>query len=309
MCLLFLSACRGAEIITSPEMKALTPYSIQTEEIQPQVTPETETDEVPLATSTPVPIIHVVALGETISSISLQYGIPMDAIIRANPQANPYILIVGDELVIPPSGGGQPTALDPTVVENVHVSDPFCTEMAGGLWCSSIVENNGQMDLVDIVVKFSLYGSDGSALEQISAPLLMRRTAKGSVNLATVFFPAISDQQLQVTVEISSAVLLDQEESGFLPVIVEGENIWMDKLEANVSGVMRVDSENGDVQVDVWIGAAAFNEQGQLVGIRRLESVVQANQAVDFSITVYSSGSEISDVQWFVEAFSSEKGK
>ena len=47
------------------------------------------------------PTTHVVALGETISSIAFQYGKDMYAVLAANPGIDPYRMLVGSLVVIP----------------------------------------------------------------------------------------------------------------------------------------------------------------------------------------------------------------
>jgi len=47
--------------------------------------------------------IHIVQRGETLSAISRQYGVSLDALIRANALSDPDLLDVGQEILIPPS--------------------------------------------------------------------------------------------------------------------------------------------------------------------------------------------------------------
>ena len=60
---------------------------------------------IPGVTATPAPAIgvkkHVVQSGETLGSIAVQYGVTVQAILEANQLANPDLLRVGQELVIP----------------------------------------------------------------------------------------------------------------------------------------------------------------------------------------------------------------
>ena len=60
---------------------------------------------IPGVTATPAPANaakkHVVQSGETLGSIAVQYGVTVQSILEANQLANPDILRVGQELVIP----------------------------------------------------------------------------------------------------------------------------------------------------------------------------------------------------------------
>ena len=56
----------------------------------------------PTPTATPVMEIHVVRAGDSLWSISQQYGVTVDDLIMANDLIDPSNLRVGDELRIPP---------------------------------------------------------------------------------------------------------------------------------------------------------------------------------------------------------------
>ncbi len=46
--------------------------------------------------------VHVIKYGDTLWSISQQYGVALSSIIQANPSTNPDLLYPGTTLVIPP---------------------------------------------------------------------------------------------------------------------------------------------------------------------------------------------------------------
>jgi uncharacterized membrane protein len=79
---------------------------------QPSRTTAPEKSPSPSATATPAPEptqspavgqVHVVQPGETLSSISRQYGVTLEDLIRANALSDPGLLEVGQEMIIPPS--------------------------------------------------------------------------------------------------------------------------------------------------------------------------------------------------------------
>lgn len=45
--------------------------------------------------------VHYVAFGDTLTSIAARYGVPVDAILRANGLANPHMIYIGQPLIIP----------------------------------------------------------------------------------------------------------------------------------------------------------------------------------------------------------------
>lgn len=64
--------------------------------------------EQPVDESAPDSNVHVVRAGDTLGQISLQYDVPVDAIMAANGIDNPNFLAVGQELVIPEEGAPLP---------------------------------------------------------------------------------------------------------------------------------------------------------------------------------------------------------
>jgi LysM repeat protein len=60
---------------------------------------------IPVVTATPAPTAevrkHIVQAGETLGSIAVQYGVTVQALLQANQLANPDLLRVGQELIIP----------------------------------------------------------------------------------------------------------------------------------------------------------------------------------------------------------------
>jgi LysM repeat protein len=301
---MILVGCRGIQMPDNSGVSKLTPYIkqediIATTEIPGEVA---ETASAPVPTETPT--IHVVALGETISSIALYYGVPMDAIIKANPDAKPTALIVGDELVIPASNSRQAAEVDPAILEDIQISDPECIRTRdGGLWCTVFVENQGQEDLENIVVTFTFRDSDGNMLEERSAPNLMQHTAPEMVIPAVVFLENIPAMYADATVSLFSALAVEASTSPYLTVAVEEEAFSLNGVEASISGSMRVEAEQEKDRADIWIGAAAFDADGSLTGVRRLDYSVTTNEMFNFNITVYSSTGNIARVVLYTEAY------
>ena len=302
--LMILVGCREIQFTENTRVRKLTPYITQADSSATAEIPATVIETVQTPTSAAPPIIHVVALGETISLIALRYGVPMDAIIKANPDAKPNALIVSDELVIPAPNSRQAAAVDPSILENMQISDPDCISTGdGGLWCTVHVENTGQEDLENIVVTISFRDSDGNILEERSAPTLMRYAAAGTATPTVVFLESIPAKYTDVTARLFSALIVEASISPYLTVVIEEETRTLNGVEATISGLMRVEVEQEKARADIWIGAAAFDAIGSLVGVRRLESSVATNEMFNFNITVYSSAGTIARVLLYAEAY------
>ena len=89
-------ACGGADRILPPTITLVRP---------PTDTPRPTDTPAPTHTVRPRPdpvqTIHVVQPGETLSQIAKQYGVSVDALTAANGIADPHLIKIGQELIIP----------------------------------------------------------------------------------------------------------------------------------------------------------------------------------------------------------------
>ncbi len=98
---------------------------------------ETEAESVPVEQELGLAVtekLHVVQAGDTLGILSLQYGVTIDEIMQANEMANPNVLFVGQQLIIP-NQAGIPTPLpglrQETAVDNGAPPTPIPTVPAG----------------------------------------------------------------------------------------------------------------------------------------------------------------------------------
>ena len=89
-------ACGGADRILPPTITLVrpptgTPLPTETPAPTHTVRPRPE----------PVQTIHVVQPGETLSQIAKQYGVSVAALTAANGLADPHLIKIGQELIIP----------------------------------------------------------------------------------------------------------------------------------------------------------------------------------------------------------------
>ncbi len=89
-------ACGGADRILPPTITLVRP---------PTDTPRPTDTPPPIHTVRPRPdsvqTIHVVQPGETLSQIAKQYGVSVDALMATNEIADPHLIKIGQELIIP----------------------------------------------------------------------------------------------------------------------------------------------------------------------------------------------------------------
>lgn len=301
--LILLTGCGEINIQNDQKLNKLTPYitseqSVFDAELKTQVPERTL-----ISVQTATPKIHIVELGETISSISLIYGLSMDGIMAANPEANPNALIVGDELVIPASNSSETVAVDQKLLENFNITHQNCIKTRdSGLWCAVDVENRGEETVQNIAITFTFWGPDGEMVGEWTAPGLMQFIEPGMSIPAAVFINKIPEEYMDTTAGVVHAQIID-DEVPLLTVELEEENHKLNGKTAEITGLMNVSADESKERADISIGAAAFDVDGRIVGIRRLDSSVTTNEHFNFVIRVYANTGSIEKTELFVEAY------
>ena len=94
-------ACGGADRILPPTLTLVRP---------PTDTPRPTDTPAPTHTVRPRPepvqTIHTVQPGETLFQIAKQYGVSVDALMATNGIADPHLIKIGQELIIPGPASG-----------------------------------------------------------------------------------------------------------------------------------------------------------------------------------------------------------
>jgi len=264
----------------------------------------TSLDETPTATVIPTPFIHTVALGETISSLALRYGVEMAAIREANPDVDPNAMTVGMELVIPfsaeePIGG---IALEPLPLV---LSEPACREtVEDGLWCLAEVENPLERAAVNITAVFELHDASGEILQRLTVPSLLNRIHPGERIPLAAYFAKKPANTFTISAKLVTAQPVDGFGYTFLPVEITQKQVVIEGKMAVVSGEVTVEVSE-EARSAVWVAAVAFDRVGNLIGVRRaeLELAEGADGKINFSLFVYSFGPDIAEVRVIAEAF------
>jgi len=284
------------------EISQLTPYSTKTPPVRTQDTVPTPTPVAVTPVPTATPRIHIVALTDTISSIALQYGVTIDAILKANPDVESTLMIVGDEILIP---GGE-TAIqsdpDPALVDNLHFDGMNCMVSGGGLWCGALLRNMSGVDLEFPVAVFTFMDGNGENIETINVPAVMRKLPAGGEIPVVVFLEDLPAGYAGARVDLLSVDYAAAVSSG-KNIQVEGSSISLDGLAGTISGNLVVETDDGSAKIDLTLAAAALDADGELVGVRRVDSSAAVDESVPFKIVVYSSGRDIADIILFAEAY------
>lgn len=304
LAIMVFSACAPPAAGLDGTGQSLTPYLTSTAAGVPTeaaaAIPQPTLPPVPTAT----PLVHVVALGETISSIALRYGLNMSAVLAANPQVNPNALTVGTEVIVPLGDNSALIGLASEVLD-LAVGSPDCIPDAeGGLRCFVPVTNPLDEPAAVVTVLVSLVDASGEELSRINVPLILNKINAGQTLPAVAYFPPPIPKNLGAAASLVSALPLVNSGRTFLPASVINEQVILNGQTARVSGEIAVEGEPG-TQVQLQAAALAYDAGGRLVGVRRTEiqTTLETGNAVDFNLILYSTSGDIVTVRIQAEAY------
>ena len=241
--------------------------------LRPTATPGPATPS-PIASPspTPTPVIHVVQAGETLISISLQYGVSVEAIQAANGILNPQTLQIGQELIIPMGdevAEGSPGLLLPTptpapvLVENVA----FYRTPVGSLWCLGEVVNPGEEPLENVELRITLHDPAGAVLAEGQAAAALDLIPPGGRSPFGLLFNAPPDTYDRYLVTPLRAEVAAEGAVLYTPLTVA-------EVEAGPSGPLfevrgQVVNETPTAMTQVTVIVTTYNAAGQVTGFRQ----------------------------------------
>jgi len=244
--------------------------------------------------------------------ISLRYGVSLEELLAANPEVQPNFLSIGTLLVIPPSaqpnpeadGTSLPPAPTPVPLESRAVTCSSSKE--GGVWCFLLVQNSQSYPVEGITAVFRLTSPDSQTTLVQRAALLLDQLPPGAQMPLAAYFPPPVPGNFQAAAEIETA-LPGPDDGRYLPVRLDQQKILL--AESGLSAAVEMEislAEAGAAARRIWVVAAAYDQQGNVAGLRRWESekeaVLEGTQRLPIRFNVYSVSNKIAKVELYAEA-------
>ncbi|MEA5079584.1 MAG: LysM domain-containing protein [Anaerolineaceae bacterium] len=287
---------------------ALTPYNTATSTATLTITPVNAPTQTPKPTITPTTFIYTAKTNDTMWTIAAKNGVSLDAILKANPDVNPYTLSAGTQVVVPPSSGstsGTPTPISATAVPLV-LKEPVCApSLTGGLYCFALVENNQEYSVQNLTAQFTLTNPEtGEQVEAVGSLPLNQLKSKDSLPLFAYFAPPVFAIP-RVTLTLLTALPVSSTSTSVLEVSIQNSKIEIasDGNSATVSASLAL-KDAASTANHLWVAAVAYDAQGNVVGVRQYEknADLSKGQSTDFTLYVYSISNKIDHVDLFGEA-------
>lgn len=306
ICLIMLTAvlvCGCSEKEQPQSNMELAPYgATPTQSVQSNPAEVTST---PLPTPSPTPQYHTVQAGETMSSIALFYSLNTNDVVLANPDINPNAMVVGMQVLIPPKTASTEVASISSAPAPVVLSEPACfQEKSGGLWCFMNATNENDFAVENVLVEITLGDENGSQLTaQVAAAPLNMVPSKGQLPLSAYFPPPIPQPYRYSSLLISAIPVEDESRYIETEILEQSVTISEDGLAAQISVRVFVNGTVGKT-VQVWLSAAALDDEGNIIGVRRVEATGSLDEVGVLMVSgyVYSVSTSIDSFQLNVEA-------
>jgi len=303
---IILSACSGVEGENTPlatttlrSVSSYTPTSKPASSLSPIGTP------IP-AGPTPTPFVHIIQQGETLLEIAFRYGVQFDDIVLVNPQIDPNLLRIGEEIRIPGSDGEPVEILLPTPTPiPVQIKTLDCHESPTlAFICMVSITNYEEFMIAGVAAHITLHDWDGQVLDNqiVYAPLNQIPTGQ-EIPLIAIFDrkpSGYSDFHVDLLSAVQVADLIDE-----LPEIdvVDTQTIYKAaKTLAEVSGTLSIVAHEGD-ELLVRVVGVVFDAKGEPIGMNVWEERIDSanNEEIEYRFSIFSLGPEIAGISIYPE--------
>lgn len=266
--------------LTLPPRLTITVYERETE--TPTPPPRTIARAVlqPPPDPIPTPHVYIIKENDTLLDIALRLDVPFDDLLRANPNIDPSVLQIGQEIIIPADG----TLIDTADVEVVliDVDAPICTvTSAEGVICLGIVTNNQTQPIQQVSVEVQLFDEDDQVLAEETALIEQAFISPGELAPYHVLFAEVVGETVsRVTAQQVSGILTDTLDSHFAQLEAESASLLaendlyqfsaqlVNRSEGTVARprvvITLLDDANRPYGYRIWDGTETLSPNGQV---------------------------------------------
>ncbi len=290
----------------------LRPYPSNTPTLTPLPTDYVTPTPSPTITPTWTPVYYTVKEQDDMFGIALRYGVSLEALKTANPTVLPNWMGAGMQLLIPltpqPGVSPSPTVIftpTPTALYS-KLHDPLCyPDGLGGLTCFVLVENNTDADLENVGGVLALTDLGTGNVRRQSGIMLLNLLKADTAQPIIVYLEQsdLDNAEISFVVDVAFPVAADDTRYVAIEILEPQIEFSEDKNRASIHGKLQL-KEGEQPAESVWILAVGYNSDGEVVGVRRWESqsVLEADEQIDFNLNLFSMRGELQRVDLLVEA-------
>jgi LysM repeat protein len=309
LCLVVIGAsgCSGrpapATALPSATLQPFVSPTTAASRVPPQVTPPA----IPSPGATATPFSHTVASNDTLLEIASRYGVDLADLLAANPDVNPRLLTIGQQIIIPDPAADQGVFTAPQVTPHpLPTSEVYCyTAPSDSLICLMLIHNPTEQAFEGVAAAVTLLSRDGEPLASTVgfAPLISLRQTE-SVPLAVLFRPP-TDEGARAIGILLSAIPVDEQSSRAvrLEIINLVQSMDSQGHTATLEGQVLM-PESAETPTQARLLATAYDADGRPVGFSLWESPLgESGSQQQFRLVVYSLGPEIARMDLIAEGW------
>ncbi len=302
----FLAGCTSSQ----PDSKELvsitaelTPYSSPTATQTAEATTAILITPTVAPSATPTPMLYTIVQGDTMLAIAIRNGISLEQLQAANPDVNPRLLVVGNELVIP-RGDNLPSNPATATPIPIEINQTYCYSVPDGIWCYLSIINDRSRALENISAQVLLYDGSGA--------LLGGETAIGALNLLppgeelplVAFLPGQFPSEFSVATKILTVQPVPRNDERYLNAWVEVDQVIASEngLRNEITGRYGLPQKSPPGN-NTWLVGIVYDALGNVIGLRKAEKsgLVEPGTNREFSLEIFSLGPEIDQVKVYIE--------
>jgi LysM repeat protein len=269
---------------------------------------EVPTNTPPAETPTPALAIYIVRPGDTLVGIAAAQGITLNELLSLNPDVQPELLTIGQEVFLPPKATLTPSDLSAAVAPpSIEIAGLSAYDSAaGGTWVLGEVFNKGQapVELVQVSVSLSdmrgeLLASEELWVTPVTIPSLTRAPFG-------TLFSDVSPGNVTAAAEIVSGRQANALGSRYLDLAVDEAEVTIGRSPIRVSGQIENNGEFPAGQISLV--TTFYDDQGQVTGFHELvlENIISPGDRQSFEFISLPPGGRADRVGFAFQAIVAE---
>ena len=270
---------------------------------RPQVTRPSVT-----ATATPAPVLYIVRAGDTLVGIAAANRVTLDELLALNSDVQPELLMVGQELFLPPL----PTAIAPV---SIATNQPESLEIrglsryssvSGGIWVLGEVHNTGQQPTELVRVQVRLLDSAETELGKEIVWLTPVTVPAGGKAPFGVLFQDVDVVEARAEAEIVSGRPVYELGNRYLDLAVSGAQVTIGRSPIEVVG--RLDNVGQQPAGPISVVTTFYDDQGVVSGFHELalDGTILPGESASFHFIALPPGGRVDGYGFTIQAVVAE---
>lgn len=206
-------------------------------------------------------LIYIVRPGDTLASIALDFGIPVEVLQGANPDIEPRELQVGGQVIIPPPQ----TPITP--MPRLDAPPPAChLTAADELLCLGLVINEAGYPVEDVRVRVWAYDFDGMPLGSVGSAADRAILPPGEAAPYSARLALDTSRYAQARAEIEAAALAPRADIRFAALTLDSQQV--ERVGGRYRVVAALHNRDPRPTEPARLILVLLDEGGQVVGFR-----------------------------------------